>query len=177
MRDLSELTSIRAPKVLPLYGNDIEFPGTVNAHVGTLLVQILEASRVAAGQLEDGATPDNPVDALLASGTMSPADAEEIEAALLGDAASVLTDLELTPSERSHVTTTLMLWHMIGTEAAEAFWEGKALAPQPAPNRETRRRTAGQSSKAVGSVPARSKVQRSTARPAGASSSPPVRKA
>lgn len=172
LRDLSELTGIRAPKVLPLYGNDIEFPGTVNAHVGTLLILILEAAKRTAGT-ED---PGDPVAELLADGRLTLADTDEIERALLGDTASTLTDLELSPAELQHVTTTLMIWHMIGEEAAEAFWEGKALAPPAAPNRETRRRTAGQSSKAVGSAPARSRVRRSPVPPAGASSSPPAPK-
>ncbi len=137
-RDLSDVLETPDRKVLPINGEDVEFPRTVSAKVGAMLLTLyssLEAS--------EGLDPGTYLESL----GWSEDDAAEIELGVLGkDGAATLDRLGVLGPGRMRVMSTLVFWHLLGTEAAELVWEGKAPAPA---NRETRR-AAGRSPKTAG---------------------------
>lgn len=139
-RDLTEVLGSE-PKVLPIRGTDVEFPGRISARTGTLLLKLQE-------EVEAG---NDVVDDLVASGIITAEDAIEIEDDLLGDGRRVLDEMGVVGQMRQRVVETLTAWHLGGEEAAIGVWEGKAL------NREQRRKV-GKNSRAVGKDSARSRT-------------------
>lgn len=173
-RDLQEVAGNSTPKVLPINGQRVEFPGLVSARVGTLLLAALAAGvevAEAQGSADEQAAA---ISAAMEDQGLSEADMQLIEDEMIGtEARAQLSDLGIWGRQLNFITSTLMVWHVMGQEMAEAFWDkgpdqaaGKAPAAVAA-NRETRRRKAGSSSKGAGSAATRSRARTSAARPVG----------
>lgn len=169
-RDLAEVAGVREPKVLPILGEDVAFPGTVSAEIGARMMLIYRAGQAVMASPE---TAEAEIEAITANG-LTQASVDEMEAALLGDGAEALDRLQVWGAARNRVISTLTVWHIVGQEAAEAVWEGKAptgAGPAPA-NRAARRATGGRSSVASGKAtkaPTRSKAQTRTTTGGGSS--------
>jgi hypothetical protein len=158
-RDLTDVLGATSPKVLPIRGASVEFPGAISAWAGQMLLAI---RRMAAQQVEEGGSDASTARVVLDAGLITEQDGLRLEGELLGDGAQALDDLGVFGDGRQRVISTLMTWHLSGQEAAEVVWEGKA----PTPNRATKRRTAGSSSRTGGTARASSRTG------AGASSEP-----
>jgi hypothetical protein len=144
-RDLTDVLGVSTPKVLPIRGRSVEFPGTISAWAGTLLLAL---RRAAAESIESGdVDPSDVAGLVLSTGAATEMDALRLERELLGDAGDVLDELGVMGEGRQHIIGTLTVWHLSGEEAATACWEGKAPVQ---PNRAKRRTTAGRSSKTAG---------------------------
>lgn len=152
-RDLTDVLGVTPPKTLPICGVLVEFPATISARSGQMLLAVAASARSSAD-----ATPDEVASRL----HLTDEDGERLEAELLGDGAQALDDLGVIGDRRQHVVQTLIAWHLRGQEAAEAVWHGagKATAPKDSKPR------GGRASKTVGGARGRSKAG------AGASSAP-----
>lgn len=154
-RDLTDVLGATRTKELPIHGRKVAFPGTVSAWAGQLLMAIRHAAEESAAA---GSPDADPVDLVLASGAATEADALELERELFGDGAAVLDELGVIGEARAHVASTLVAWHLGGEEAALRAWEAGPKGKAPAPNRATRRRMAGSSSKTGGTAKASSRT-------------------
>ena len=162
-RDLTDVLGVSTPKRLPICGREVEFPSTISAWAGQLLLAIRHAAAEAAA----AGSPASDMTELAMSGVAaSEEDALRLERELLGDGGAVLDEMGVLGDARMRVVSTLIVWHLSGIEAAEVAWEGKA----PTPNREARREV-GRASRTAGSAKARSRTAAgaSSARPATAS--------
>lgn len=156
-RDLTEVMGVREPKVLPVKGRMIEFPGTVSARCGQVMLMMVRAGQAADSE-EDGLAA---VAELIRTGEIDPDDASRLEREVIGpEAMTELLELEVSQDELTRIVSTLTVWHLAGQEAAEAAWEGKAPAPARAVRRATSRRTAGSSSSKDGSAGAQRQIRR-----------------
>jgi hypothetical protein len=147
-RDLSEVVEGLEPKELPINGELVRFPASVSAKVGVMLANVYEAV------VDPDLDPLDPnlEDDLTRRLGWSDEDAQEVERELLGpEGIAKLDQLGVVGAARTRVISTLVFWHIGGQEVAEAVWEGKAQAP----NRETRRRTAGSGSMTGGGAASR----------------------
>lgn len=134
-RDLADVVGLDAPKVLPIMGKEVAFPGRISAWAGGTLLAITAAA-------EAGATDPDEITETVG---ITEADAVELEAEILGDdGAAALDAAGVIGTARRHVVNTLMAWHISGEEAAREAWEAGGKAPRP--NRAARRATAGRSS-------------------------------
>jgi hypothetical protein len=147
-RDLSEVVEGLEPKELPINGELVRFPASVSAKVGVMLANVYEA---VVDPTLDPTAPGLEEDLTRRLG-WSDGDAQEVERELLGEEGLARLDqLGVIGPARTRVISTLVFWHIGGQEVAEAVWEGKAQAP----NRETRRRTAGSDSMTGGGAGSR----------------------
>jgi hypothetical protein len=164
-KDLAETIDVREPIRLPIMGQLVEFPGTISARAGMILLAIMGAAKDALAADADVETAT-----AMASVSVPQSDSDYLEAQMLGDVADRLDELvEYNVRRRNLVTNTLLVWHSQGSEAAETYWNAGGDLGKALPNRETRR-AAGRSSTTDGGQPARSKAQPRQARPAGGSS-------
>ncbi len=166
-KDLAEAIDVREPIVLPVMGEAVEFPGTISARAGMILMAVISAARVSLAEEDDASTA-----AVLAAGSISEADAAYLEAQLLGDVADRLDELvEYNGRRRALITNTLIVWHSQGAGEAEVYWNAGGELGKALTNRATRRK-AGRSSKTDGGEQPPSKAQRPRAPQAGDSSRP-----
>lgn len=165
-KDLAETIDVREPIRLPIMGQLVEFPGTISARAGMILLAIMGAAQ----KTQADQDTDDVTSAILTENGIPQEDADYLEAQMLGDVAERLDELvEYNVRRRAVVTNTLLVWHSSGPEAAEVFWNAGGDLGKALPNRATRR-AAGRSSTTGGGAPARSKAQPRRARPAGGSS-------
>lgn len=158
-RDLADVLDVPSPKILPINGTMVEFPGRISAASGALL--ILMRQKAVAGELDAAAD-------LADTGLITDARALELEAELLGDGVQQLDELGVFGDGRARVVQTLMAWHMSGQEAAEAVWEGKAQAPRQVGTKSSRPR-AGRGSRTAATLTAGGGAARSRAADGAAS--------
>lgn len=145
-RDLQDVY-LPTPKVLPIHGEEIEFPGRISADAGMTMLAIRSAMLE---QVGTEGTEEEYASAALTEVTAGQVAA--LEAEILGDAAADLDRLGVFGAARQHVVSTLVAWHMAGEEVAVATWEGKA---RPAPPTTSARR-AGSARRTAGGAGGRS---------------------
>lgn len=164
-KDLAETIDVREPIRLPIMGEVVEFPGTISARAGMILLAIMGAAKQV---IQDSDEPST--SAVIAVAGVPESDAAYLEAQILGDVAERIDALcEYNLRRRNLVTNTLLVWHSQGLEAAEEFWNAGGDLGKALPNRKTRRK-AGRSSTTDGGQHPRLKAQPRQARPAGGSS-------
>lgn len=126
--DLTDVLGVTPPKVLPVRGRNVNFPGVISARAGMLLLTIQRAA--ASGEPAE-----------LVTARLSNSDAMFLEYELLGDGAEILDNLGVMGDARQHIMTTLAVWHLSGEDAAEAAWSGKPQPPRGDSKRKGGRRS------------------------------------
>lgn len=151
--DLVDVLGITPAKVLPIAGQQVAFPGRVNARTGMLLLAI-QRDAITRGDGQRG------LEETISALGLTDADAEQLEVELFGESRHLLDELGVIGEARQLVMGTLVAWHLGGQAAAEETWaKGAGAGKAPAPsNRATRRATAGRSSKTAGKGAAPSKA-------------------
>ncbi len=169
-RDLDDVAGVEGPKILPIRGVAVEFPATVSAKTGTLILAALAAGINAA---ENG--EENAVGQAMAERGLSESDMQLIEDDLIGPAAAVqLEELQIWGKRKDHIVSTLMIWHIFDTETAEQFWDSGGKAPARLDSSRATQTGSGPSLPMVTVAPDRSLEQPSTVPPGGVWSSRPV---
>ncbi len=138
-KDLTEVIDVREPKILPIFGEMIEFPDVVSAQTGQVLLAMITAGQ----NLADDGSDEQPSDDEVAAGIVAEMDLtdqrwQDMTDEVLGPAAHRLTELGIAMYDRRrmHIVATLAVWHIMGREPAELYWDsaGKARAPKAAPS-------------------------------------------
>ncbi len=126
-RDLSEFLTVE-PIRLPIRGKEYQFPGEISARSWLLL------QRLDAGARRARRDPDYDP----AAEMLSDVDQDALMAELFGGTDEQMVEDGCTSSEIQRTFITLMAYHTVGRELAEAVWRGDP-GEFVAPNRAARR--------------------------------------
>lgn len=130
-KELSEFLESK-PIEIPIRGKVYSFPGEVSGRAWLLLQRMGAAFQDAQAALAEGRHFEMDAEVL------SDAEKVDLDAELFGGVDKEMSADGCTSSELKLVYGTLVIYHMAGAEAAEAFWEARGEVP--APNRAARRR-------------------------------------
>ncbi len=120
---------VREAKQLPIRGESVVFPPTIDARAARTVQDI---SRTTHAALADG-QPSPDWERLQSAGGLTVSDLEHLEIQLFGDAAADLDRLGVLAEDRLLIAATLVAWHARGRELAERVWNTGARPPQDDP--------------------------------------------
>ncbi len=164
--DLADFLVVE-PKTLPINGVRYDFPGDVSARAYLLMQHVLETGIGAAAAEREGRTYN--AKELVLDDTAE----LDLRAEVFGDCAQEMRENEVSAAFQNRAFHTLMVWHVMGRDAALSMWRsgGGAQGGAPAPNRAARR----SASKATAtSTPRRASTSGTPSRRASATAKTPA---